>query len=180
MPLKTLTASEAKRIVEGGAKLVDIRTADEFARTRVPGAENHPLASLSPLESKEPVVFMCRTGMRTSANADKLSVCCNDGYVLLGGLDAWRKAGLPVEENRGEPLEIMRQVHIVAGSLVLLGVLLGFTVAPAWFGLSAFVGAGLTFAGVTGFCAMAHLLALMPWNRRAAAGKAPPASTATS
>jgi hypothetical protein len=32
--------------------------------------------------------------------------------------------------------------------------------------LSGFVGAGLVFAGVTGFCGMARLLALMPWNRR--------------
>ncbi|WP_407701509.1 YgaP family membrane protein [Tsuneonella amylolytica] len=63
----------------------------------------------------------------------------------------------------------MRQGQIAAGVMILAGVLLGFTVGPAWFGLSAFVGAGLTFAGVSGWCGMAHLLALMPWNRRAAA-----------
>ena len=63
-------------------------------------------------------------------------------------------------------MEIMRQVQIAAGSLVLLGIVLGFAVAPAFFGLSAFVGAGLTFAGATGFCGMARLLMLAPWNRR--------------
>jgi len=91
------------------------------------------------------------------------------GYLLDGGLDAWRKANLPVEEDRSQPLEIMRQVQIAAGSLVLIGVLLGLTVAPGWFGLSGFVGAGLVFAGTTGWCGMAHLLSIMPWNRRAAA-----------
>ena len=60
---------------------------------------------------------------------------------------------------------IERQVHIVAGLLVLLGVGLGFGVAPGWFGLSAFVGAGLTFAGITNTCAMGLILARMPWNR---------------
>jgi hypothetical protein len=67
------------------------------------------------------------------------------------------------------PLEIMRQVQITAGLLVLAGVILSFTVNQAWIGLSAFVGAGLTFAGVSGWCGMAKVLALMPWNRRAAA-----------
>ena len=59
----------------------------------------------------------------------------------------------------------MRQVQIAAGSLVLLGLILSQTVAPAWILLCWFVGAGLTFAGLSGFCGMARLLALMPWNR---------------
>ena len=78
-------------------------------------------------------------------------------------------ADLPVEEDRSQPIEIMRQVQIAAGSLVLLGVILGLTVAPGWFALSGFVGAGLVFAGTTGWCGMAYLLAIMPWNRQAAA-----------
>ena len=61
----------------------------------------------------------------------------------------------------------MRQVQIAAGALILAGVILSVTVNPAFLGLSAFVGAGLTFAGVTGWCGMAHLLALMPWNKAA-------------
>jgi hypothetical protein len=51
---------------------------------------------------------------------------------------------------------------------VLTGVVLGLFVSPGFFGLSAFVGAGLTFAGATGWCGMAKLLAVMPWNRAAA------------
>ncbi len=71
--------------------------------------------------------------------------------------------------NRSAPLELMRQVQIAAGSLVMAGVILGFAVAPAFFGLSAAIGAGMAFAGISGWCGMARLLAAMPWNRRAGA-----------
>ncbi|WP_370515216.1 DUF2892 domain-containing protein [Erythrobacter sp. THAF29] len=63
----------------------------------------------------------------------------------------------------------MRQVQIAAGILILVGVVLGTLTSPLWYGLSGFVGAGLLFAGVTGWCGMANLLSLMPWNRRASA-----------
>jgi rhodanese-related sulfurtransferase len=165
--LKTLTPAEARQLVESGARLVDIRNPDEFARARVPGAGNRRVDSLTRVHGEAPVIFLCRSGMRTAANADRLAACCGEGYMLEGGLEGWRQAGLPVEEDRKAPLEIMRQVQITAGSLVLIGVILGFLVSPAWFGLSAFVGAGLVFAGTTGWCGMATLLALMPWNRRA-------------
>jgi hypothetical protein len=70
--------------------------------------------------------------------------------------------------NQKAPLEIMRQVQIAAGLLVLTGVGLGLGVNPLFFALAALVGAGLTLAGATGFCGMARLLALAPWNRRPA------------
>jgi len=60
----------------------------------------------------------------------------------------------------------MRQVQIAAGSLVLAGVVIAATLSPYGVLLSGFVGAGLVFAGVSGFCSMARLLAWMPWNRR--------------
>ena len=86
--------------------------------------------------------------------------------VLEGGLEQWKQAGLPVAKDRGQPIEILRQVQIAAGSLALLGVVLGFTVHPVFFALSGFVGAGLIGAGISGTCLMAKLLAAMPWNRR--------------
>ena len=87
-------------------------------------------------------------------------------HVLAGGLDAWKKAGLPVKADTKQPLELMRQVQMAAGGLILVGALLGTLAHPAFWGLSAFVGAGLFVAGATGFCGMARLLAVMPWNRR--------------
>lgn len=169
MTLPKLSPSEAQRLAQAGARLIDIRGRDEFARARAAGAENRPLDELGAVESDAPVVFLCRSGMRTSGNAAKLAACCGgEAYILDGGLDAWKAAGLPVEEDRSQPLELMRQVQIAAGSLVLLGVVLGFAWSPLLFGLSAFVGAGLVMAGTTGWCGMARLLAAMPWNRRAA------------
>ena len=170
-PIKAEAA--AKRLQARKAALVDIREADEFARRHVRGALSRPLSAFEQAHLKvspdQDVIFTCRTGMRTGANCDRLAAAVDgQAFVLEGGVDAWSSAGLPVEEDRKAPLELMRQVQIAAGSLVLVGVGLGVAVHPGFFGLSAFVGAGLTFAGATGFCGMARLLAVMPWNRRAA------------
>lgn len=164
----------AERLEGGHAVLIDIREPDEFARRHIPGALSTPLSKLDPgplvCAPGVDIIFTCRTGMRTAGNAAKLAAAAgNRAHVLVGGVDAWAAAGLPVSGDPAAPLEMMRQVQIAAGVLVLAGVLLGLGVSPGWFGLAAFVGAGLTFAGVTGFCGMARVLAFMPWNRRSAA-----------
>jgi rhodanese-related sulfurtransferase len=168
MSLPTIDAVRAKRLIDDGAVLVDIREADERAREHVPGARHHALSKLSAIDTvgAKAVIFHCRSGARTAANASRLAGAAGcDAYVLEGGIDAWKKAGLPVTTDTRQPIEIMRQVQITAGSLVVVGVALGFWIAPAFFALSAFVGAGLIFAGVSGWCGMARLLGLMPWNR---------------
>lgn len=172
MTVTTLSPADARRTIERGARLIDIRGADEHAREWIPGATNVPLDRIGALpRDGRPVVFHCRSGMRTAAAAAQLRAAAADApaFLLDGGIDAWRRAGLPTIADRAQPLEIMRQVQITAGTLVLTGVLLGLFVAPGFFGLSAFVGTGLIFAGTTGWCGMANLLRLMPWNRRAAA-----------
>lgn len=171
MTIRTVNAVEAYALMSRGAALVDIRAADEHARVSIPGSVNVPLDRLThaALPQASIVIFHCRSGNRTRAHQAALAdaaIC--ESYILEGGLDQWRKSGLPVTEDRRQPLELMRQVQIAAGSLILLGVVLGFLVKPAFFGISAFVGAGLIFAGVTGWCGMARLLAAMPWNRRSA------------
>jgi rhodanese-related sulfurtransferase len=160
------------RLASGRAVLVDIREADEFARAHIAGALSQPLSGWESahlaIDPDADVIFTCRSGMRTAGACDRLAARVHgDALVLYGGLDGWSRAGLPVVTNAKAPLEIMRQVQIAAGSLILLGALLGTLVAPGWFALSAFVGAGLLFAGVSGFCGMARLLMLAPWNRRA-------------
>lgn len=170
MTLPTIDPMTAKRLLDDGAILVDIREVDEFARERVPVARNKPLSALSAIRSDaKAVIFHCRTGNRTQVNSQRLAGAADcEAYVLEGGLDAWKQAGLPVTADPRQPIEIMRQVQITAGFLVLMGVVLGTLVAPGFYGLSAFVGAGLMFAGTSGWCGMAKLLALMPWNRNAA------------
>lgn len=106
--------------------------------------------------------------MRTNSNCDRLAAHVGEpAYVLDGGLDGWKKAGLATRADRKAPLEIMRQVQITAGSIVVAGAILAATVNPAFIWLSAFIGAGLAvFAGSTGWCGMAKMLAVMPWNRK--------------
>jgi rhodanese-related sulfurtransferase len=170
--LTAITPERATELVRAGATLVDIREADEHARENIPGARHHPLSriGIQPPVGKDDkvVIFHCRSGARTKANAPALASAAPDceAYLLEGGLEAWKKAGLPVAIDRRQPIEINRQVQIAAGSLVLLGVVLGTFVAPAFYAVSAFVSAGLVFAGISGFCGMAKLLALMPWNRQ--------------
>lgn len=169
--LKTITPDQAARMLREGATLMDVREPDEHARERIPGARNLPLSRLAEAElavqSGQPVLFHCRSGARTAGHAaqlaDKAGGC--EAYVVEGGLDAWKRAGLPVALDRRQPLELMRQVQIAAGSMVVLGVVLGALVAPGFYALSGFVGAGLVFAGVTGTCGLARVLRLMPWNR---------------
>lgn len=171
MAIKTLSPAETRATLDTGALLVDIRDADEHARQRIPGAVNLPLDRIGDLcADGRPVVFHCRSGMRTAANADRLVAAAGSvpAFVLAGGIDAWRRDGHAITNDRGRPMEMMRQVQITAGLLVLTGVVLGFVLTPAFFGLSAFAGAGLIFAGATGWCGMATLLRAMPWNRRLA------------
>ncbi|MGE0426250.1 MAG: rhodanese family protein [Reyranellaceae bacterium] len=170
MTLATISPQAARQLIEQGAVLIDIREFDEHRRERVPGARHEALSRLALIDAgnAQAIVFHCRSGSRTQANAGRLAdVAGCDAYVLEGGIEAWKKAGLPVMSDRKQPIEIMRQVQITAGGLVVIGAVLAFTVAPAFIALSAFVGAGLVFAGVSGWCGMAKLLALMPWNRPA-------------
>jgi len=170
-PLISLKPDEvAQRLGDRRAILIDIREPDEFARRRARGALSRPLSDLAAkglgLPDAREVIFTCRSGQRTGANGARLAAACGaSAYVLEGGLDAWDAAGHPVDVDAKAPLEMMRQVQIVAGLMVLAGVVLGLIVSPWFFGISAFVGAGLTLAGATGFCGMARLLALAPWNR---------------
>ncbi|MEO0982214.1 MAG: rhodanese family protein [Pseudomonadota bacterium] len=160
----------ADRLKAGAIALIDIRDRDEFAREHIEGAISMPVSSIDEaglnLEPTKPAVFHCKSGMRTQANCAKLAAhVTGDAFILEGGLDAWKAEGLPTARDASAPLALNRQVQIAAGGLVLIGALLGLVVNPAYLALSAFVGAGLVFAGVSGWCGMANLLALMPWNK---------------
>ena len=104
--------------------------------------------------------FYCLSGKRTTQAETILSTLGQgrECYILEGGLQAWKAAGLPIVANRAAP-DIMRQVQTIAGSLILLGVLAGWLVSPWFYLIDVMVGAGLLTAGLTGFCGMARLLA---------------------
>jgi rhodanese-related sulfurtransferase len=174
--MKTISPIEAARLcANGGAVLVDVREPDEHAREKIEGAVSLPLSSWdgSQLDAV-PIIYHCRSGARTEAQACRLKQKAGDceWFVLEGGLDGWQRAGLPIIKNARQPLELQRQVQLAAGSMVASGTLAGLLLSPWFFAVPMFVGSGLTFAGASGFCGMARLLARAPWNRRAQVGVA--------
>ena len=166
---KRLSAHDlADQLTQQRVQVVDVREPMEYAGGHIAGSLNVPLSRITQADlPRGPLVLVCHSGKRS---AQALTQLLQHGHPqpladLEGGIPAWQQAGLPVRKLKNAPLPLMRQVQIAAGSLVLLGLILGTWVAPGWIAISWFVGAGLVFAGVSGFCGMARLLAAMPWNR---------------
>ena len=157
-----------QQLAEQRVKVVDVREPMEYAGGHIAGSLNVPLSRITQADLPQgPLVLVCQSGNRSTKALTQL---LQQGHPhplvdLEGGVPAWQQAGLPVRKLQNAPLPLMRQVQIAAGSLVLLGLVLSHALTPAWILLSWFVGAGLVFAGVSGFCGMARLLAVMPWNR---------------
>ncbi|KOP23011.1 hypothetical protein AMR41_28435 [Hapalosiphon sp. MRB220] len=170
--LQTIDAQTLKQLWEQQAvTLIDVREPAEYAGEHIPGAT---LVSLSkfdphkvPQDEETQLVLYCRSGNRSTMAAQKLF---DAGFTkvthLDGGIGAWKQAGYPTKINKNAPISLMRQVQIVAGSLVLIGTLLGAFVSPWFLLLSGFVGVGLMFSGITDTCLLEMLLAKMPLNQR--------------
>lgn len=160
--------SLAEQLANREVTVIDVREPVEYASGHIDGSLNIPLTRLpQAVLPLGPLVLVCQSGNRSGRAVRMLQAQGHPHPVtdLEGGVPSWEQAGLALRRLRGAPLPLMRQVQIAAGSLVLLGLVLHATVAPAWILLSWFVGAGLVFAGISGFCGMARLLAAMPWNR---------------
>jgi rhodanese-related sulfurtransferase len=170
--MKTISPIELQKLLatELRLPLLDVRTPVEFAEVHVPQARNIPLDELQPgaldLQKDQPIYLLCRTQQRATRAAEKFAKEGFTPVVVVGGTLAWINANLPVERGVAKVIGLERQVRIAAGSLVLIGVLLGWFVHRAFYGLAGFVGAGLVFAGITDFCGMSLLLAKMPWNKK--------------
>lgn len=169
--MKELSARELQGILAAPDKcpqLIDVRTALEFDSEHIKGSKNLPLSELGQkdpgLNQQEPVFVICRTGNRAGRAAAQLNASGFDCEVLQGGILEWKKSGLPVVEGK-KRLSLERQVQLTIGLMILSGVTLGFTVNQLFFLLPGFIGCGLTFAGLTGNCGLAMVLAKAPWNR---------------
>jgi glyoxylase-like metal-dependent hydrolase (beta-lactamase superfamily II)/rhodanese-related sulfurtransferase len=168
----TLPASEVlKRVAAGGAaSVIDVRTGAEFKSTHIAGSRLIPLdqveARVDEIRAAPvPRLLLCQTGMRATSAMKTLEKLHVTGLsVVEGGIVAYARVGGKTVKGKAH-ISVDRQVRIAAGSLILLGVFLGLLLNPRFFGLAAFVGAGLVFAGITDICGMAFLLARMPWNR---------------
>lgn len=151
------------------AQRIDVRSAGEFAVGHVPEAINIPLEQLegrlADVDAKRATVLICQSGKRAQIAAGLLAGCAKEMAVLDGGTNAWRRAGLPIVRSTAVRWSLERQVRLAAGLLVLAGLLLAAAADWRWILLTAFVGLGLTFAGITNTCGMAELLGRMPWNK---------------
>lgn len=178
MNVPVISPSQLADCRKGGMiELVDVRTPVEFREVHVEFARNVPLDRIDPgvvMASRsgstdEPLYLICRSGSRGRQACEKFHAAGFTNVVNVeGGTLACIDAGLPVVRGK-KAMSLERQVRIAAGSLVLLGVLLGWLAHPVFIGLSAFVGGGLIFAGLTDTCGMGMLLARMPWNQVAGA-----------
>lgn len=171
--LQEINAVTLKKWLENNkALLIDVREPGEFFAEHIPGAKLMSLSQFDstaiPQDSNKKIVFQCQSGNRSAQAAQKMfDLGFNEVFHLRGGLPTWKAAGYPTKVNKNAPISMFRQVQIVAGSLVLIGTILGAFVSPWCLILSGFVGAGLVFAGVTNTCAMAMLLAKLPYNQKA-------------
>ncbi|MFP3901716.1 MAG: rhodanese-like domain-containing protein [Acidimicrobiia bacterium] len=152
------------------ARVLDVRTPAEFESVHIPGSYNVPLDMLADhvdrleRDLRVPVALVCRTGARATQACDRLTAAgMSNLHVLEGGIRAWDDGRRPVRRGR-QRWDLERQVRLVAGSLVLAGVV-GSIWLPGLKWLAGFVGAGLTFAGLSNTCAMGMLLSKLPYNR---------------
>ena len=164
-----------KWLGSGEAILVDVREADEHARERIQGAQLAPLSTFNPSQVRamvkpgQRVVMHCKSGRRASDAARMMAEFASTGLVIssmTGGIEGWKAEKFPVVLNKTvSKISVMRQVQIVIGLGVLVGAALAWFVHPAFIAIPAFFGAGLTFAGVSGTCALASIIGKMPWNK---------------
>jgi rhodanese-related sulfurtransferase len=164
-----------KWLGSGEAILVDVREADENARERIQGAQLAPLSTFNPNQVRAMVkpgqhlVMHCKSGRRASDAARMMAEFASAGLVIssmTGGIEGWKAEKFPVVLNKTvSKISVMRQVQIVIGLGVLVGAALAWFVHPAFIAIPAFFGAGLTFAGVSGTCALASIIGKMPWNK---------------
>ncbi len=170
-----IAISDLLRRIEAGAsfRVIDVRTAAEFETSHAQGATNMPLERLSCdematllAESDGPVYILCQSGSRAKTAHTRLEAAGIRGtYVVEGGTLAWQQAGLPMVYGTRRTISIDRQVRIIAGSMVVVGVMLSWFVSPWWNILPLLIGMGLTIAGALDFCGLAIVLARMPWNQ---------------
>lgn len=172
--MSIITVHELKELLKSDSAadtlVLDVRTQAEFQSERIIGVTNIPLDELEQhvddLKQYRHLYVHCNSGMRSGQACQKLSQLGLTNIINVdGGMQAWKSAGFPIFKKPRIALPINQQVQIAAGSLVLTGVILSYLLGESFIFLSAFVGAGLIFAGLSGTCTLGLLLARMPWNR---------------
>lgn len=173
--MKSISATELSKIITSGKniELIDVRTPIEFRALHVTNARNVPLDRLDPnairkagVVSSDPLYVVCRSGGRSRQACEKLLAAGVNNVVNVdGGTMACVSAGAPVVRGKSV-MPINCQVQVITGVTVLAGTIAAIATANLyWLSLPIVIGAGLMFAGLTNTCAMATILARMPWNQ---------------
>ncbi|MBA4250012.1 MAG: rhodanese [Candidatus Puniceispirillum sp.] len=169
--MKKISVTELKILLENDQTiLIDVRELSEYNFECIDGSYHIPLHEISidklPSASK-PIVIHCRSGKR-SEQACQLLMQQNPNlnlYSLEGGITAWINQGMDVKNWGKKIIPLDRQTQIIAGIFALSGTLLGTFIHPHFYIIPGFVGCGLIFAGITGWCGTTQILSKMPWNK---------------
>jgi len=152
-------------------KFLDVRSALEFSQVHIKDSINIPIDILSAKmndlsQSKQTYVVLCRTGNRSPMAADMLMQSGIQGVkVMQGGMTRWQKEGLPAIKGEGG-VSLERQVRLIAGSLVLSGVLLSWFMHWTFIFIPVFISCGLIYSGLSDNCLMGMLLMKLPYNKK--------------
>ncbi|MBE2271354.1 MAG: MBL fold metallo-hydrolase [Anaerolinea sp.] len=103
-PLRVVDAGEAADLIRKGALTLDVRTESEFHDERIAGALNIPYTDLpkhmAELPKNRALLIHCQTGIRSQIAASLLERHNFTHFAHLdGGIDAWKAAGYPVEQD---------------------------------------------------------------------------------
>lgn len=150
-------------------RVLDVRSGAEFETVHIPGSYNVPLDTLAEhvadlADVDHPVVLVCQSGGRATRASERLTAAGKETlHILEGGMTAWMASGGDVVRGHTDRWAMDRQVRLVAGSMALAGVLASIAVPKAkW--MAAGVASGLVYSAATNTCAMATVLAKLPYN----------------
>jgi glyoxylase-like metal-dependent hydrolase (beta-lactamase superfamily II)/rhodanese-related sulfurtransferase len=152
-------------------KLLDVRSLMEYNEVHIKDSIHIPMDTLSNRigelgQSGQNYIVLCLSGVRSSMVAEMLLQSgINAAKVMDGGIGRWQKEKLPVIKGQGG-ISLERQVRIIAGSLVLAGIIMAWLIYWAFIFISVFVGSGLVYAGLTDNCMMGMLLMKLPYNKK--------------
>ena len=171
--LEMISPRDASSLLEQDpqTKILDVRSALEFSQVHIEHSLNIPIDMISAKidemsQSKQNYLVLCHTGNRAAMAADMLIQSgIHTVKVMEGGIIRWQKEKLPVIKGRGG-MSLERQVRLIAGSLVLLGIMMSWRLHWAFIFVSVFVSSGLIYAGLTDNCLMGMLLMKLPYNKK--------------
>ena len=102
---REVSREEARKLIDEGAQLIDVRADHEWEVGRIAGATHVPLPELpqrlGEIDKDRPVVVYCRGGNRSSMATDALAEAGYDAVKLSEGIVGWSEDDLPLEPEGG-------------------------------------------------------------------------------